>query len=58
MTAHRVTEVRCDRPGCDNAWLWEGNAADVRRMAARNGGWVTGRPGGTDYCGNDCRPNH
>ncbi|MEU8334711.1 hypothetical protein [Micromonospora tulbaghiae] len=57
MTAHRVTEIRCDGNGCDNAWTWSGNAADVRRLARINGGWLVAEHGGRDFCTTTCRTN-
>lgn len=57
MSVHRVTEIRCDGAGCDNAWTWSGTAELVRRMARVNGGWLVARDGGRDYCGTTCRDN-
>lgn len=56
MTAHRITEIRCDgpRPGTpcpDSAALtWDGNASYVRETVCRPGGWATKLPAGQDRC--------
>ncbi|WP_189041149.1 hypothetical protein [Micromonospora sonchi] len=52
-----MTEIRCDGPGCDSAWVWDGNATEVRRLATTNGGWLTARDGGRDFCTTTCRDN-
>ncbi|GGM28017.1 hypothetical protein GCM10011608_11090 [Micromonospora sonchi] len=57
MSVSRVTEIRCDGPGCDSAWVWDGNATEVRRLATTNGGWLTARDGGRDFCTTTCRDN-
>lgn len=54
MSVHRVTEIRCNGADCDSALTWNGNAADVRRHAKYNCGWITAQPGGADYCSPAC----
>lgn len=54
MTAHRVTELRCNGSQCDNALTWYGNADRIREHARRNCGWIVAQPGGVDFCSPTC----
>lgn len=55
MSTFRVTHLACDGvlpdgEPCDMMFRGADCTADVVRLEARAGHWLTGRPGGKDYC--------
>lgn len=56
MSVRRVAYLFCDGPRCGHSWGEEidpGPLAQQRREA-RDVGWKTSQPGGTDYCSQEC----